>query len=92
MWTISGLSGIGVTGSNGLLAANYYARISTTDASGVVSLSTINITGFSITDNGGTIQCIDQADNSVQGMATISVGESLAYREVVYNRTSLELS
>ena len=93
VWTISGLSGISsVTGSNGLLAANYYARISTTDTSGVASPSTITISGFSTTDDGGNIQCINLADSSVQGMASISIGESLAFREVIYNGNSLVLS
>ena len=78
LWTISGLSGISATSSNGLGVANYNPRITTTDASGVSSPSTITITGFNISDDGGTIQCIDQADNSVQGMASISVGENLA--------------
>ena len=74
-WTISGLSGIRVTGGNGLLAANNSPRITTTDTSGITQSSTITITGFTTADNEGTIQCIEQANSSVQGMASISVGE-----------------
>ena len=78
-WTIRGLSGISVTRANGLSAANN-PRITTTDTSGVTQSSTITITGFTTADNGGTIQCINFADNSVQGMASILVGERLVYR------------
>ena len=78
LWTISGLSGISVTRDTGLSAANN-VRITTTDTSGLTQSSTITITGFTTADNGGTIQCIDLADNSVQGMANISVGENVAY-------------
>ena len=75
-WTISGLSGISVTRESGLLAASH-SRITTTDTDGGTTSSTITITGFTTADNGGTIQCINVNDNSVQGMASISVGESL---------------
>ena len=73
-WTIGGLSGISVTRDNGLGVANN-PRITTTDTSGATQSSTITITGFTTADKGGTIQCIDLDDNSVQGMASISVGE-----------------
>ena len=73
-WTISGLSGISVTGTSGQIAANNNPRITTTD-SGALPSSTITITWFTTADNGGTIQCINLADGSVQGMASISVGE-----------------
>ena len=79
VWTINGLSGINVVGSTGLSAANSNARITTTDTSGITPSSTITITGFTTSDNGGTIQCIDQNDGSVQGMTSISVGENLTY-------------
>ena len=78
-WTISGLSGISVTRDSGLLAGNH-SRITTTDTSGLTPSSTITFTGFTTADNGGTIQCINLNDNSVQGMASISVGENLACR------------
>ena len=81
-WAIS-LDGISVTHDNGLGVANN-ARITTTDTSGVTQSSTITITGFTTADNGGTIRCIDQADNSNQGTASISVGERSTYREVVH--------
>ena len=73
-WTISGLSGISITRNNGQSAADNHTRITTTN-SGNLSSSTITITGFSTADNGGTIQCINLADNNVQGMASILVGE-----------------
>ena len=73
-WTISGLSGISATENSGLSADNNNARITTTN-SGVTPSSTITITGFNTADNGGTIQCINLEDGSVQGMASISVGE-----------------
>ena len=75
LWTISGLSGINVTRESGLFAANNNPRITTTDSSGITQSSTITITGFNASDNGGNIQCINLADRSVQGMASISVGE-----------------
>ena len=81
-WNISGLSGISVTRDSGLSIANSNARITTTDTSGLTQSSTITITGFFTSDNGGAIQRIEQADNSAQGMSTVSVGERLAYREV----------
>ena len=56
------------------IAASNNSRITTTDR-GVTPSSTITITEFPTADNGGTIQCIDLVDNSVQGMASISVGE-----------------
>ena len=83
LWTISGLSGISVTANTGQLAANSTSRITTTDTSGITQSSTITITGFTTADNGGTIQCINLDDGSVQGMASILVGKNLAYREVV---------
>ena len=78
MWTISGLTGISVTRQSGIITANTSsARITTTDTMGVAPTSTITITGFTTADNGGTIQCIDLNNpGSVQGMASISVGES----------------
>ena len=64
------------------IAANN-TRITTTD-SGIPISSIITITGFTTADDGGTIQCINLAGPSVQGMAGISVGENLTYREVVH--------
>ena len=83
LWTINGLSGISATRNTGLVVATYNPRITTTDTSGLTQSSIITITGFTTSDNGGTIQCIDLANGSVQGMASISVGENSAYREVV---------
>ena len=61
------------------------ARITTTDTSGTTPSSTITITGFTTSDNGGTIQCINLADGSVQGIASISVGEWIFDRIHRYN-------
>ena len=82
-WTISGLSEISITRDSGLGIAINNVRITTTDTSGITQSSTITITGFTTADNGATIQCINLNDGSVQGMASISVGENSAYREVV---------
>ena len=83
MWTISGLGRISVIGNIGLLAASSNARITTTDTSGITPSSTITITGFTMKDNGGTIQCINLADGKVQGKATISIGASMYYSRPV---------
>ena len=40
-----------------------------------IGVSDITISGFSVSDNGGTIQCINLEDDSVQGVARISVGK-----------------
>ena len=78
LWTISGLSSISVIRESGLSVANTSgSRVTTTDTSGVTQSSTITITGFTTADHGGTIQCINLVDSSVQGMASISVGEWL---------------
>ena len=82
-WTIIGLRGITATKSTGLLTANNNPRITTTDVRGITPSSTITITGFTAADNGGTIQCIELADNSVQGKATISIGTSMFYSRAV---------
>ena len=55
VWTISGLSGICVTGTTEQFAANNNSRITTTDTSGLTQSSTITITGFTTSDNGGTV-------------------------------------
>ena len=74
LWTISGLSGISVAQISGLGVANNNPRV-TTDTISTTPTSNITITGFTTSDNGGTIQCINLDDGSVQGMASISVGE-----------------
>ena len=92
VWTISGLSGISVTGNSGQLAANNNPRITTNDTSGITQSSTITITGFTAADNGGTIQCIELTDNSVQGTATISIGTSMFYSRAVLPRIIIVLT
>ena len=83
MWTISGLSGISVTGNIGLLAAYNNPRITTTDTRGITSSSTITITGFTTADNRGAIHCINLDDGKVQGTAIISIGTSVYYSRAV---------
>ena len=74
-WNVSGLSGIiMVTTGSGFNLANANNRISTNDTSITLS-STITITGFSTSDSGGTVQCVNQVNNDVQGLANILVGE-----------------
>ena len=79
VWTITGLSGISVTGNIGLLAAYNNPRITTTDTRGITPSSTITITGFTTADNRGTIHCINLDDGKVQGTAIISIGTSTYY-------------
>ena len=76
-WNIAGLSGISMGPFRARPAARNNPRITSNDTGGnsQVGVSVITISGFSISDNGGNIQCINMDDNSVQGMATISVGE-----------------
>ena len=92
VWTISGLSGIRVTNVSGLSAADNNPRITATDSSGVTQSSTITIIGFTAADNGGTIQCIELSDNSVQGTATISIGTFMFYSGAVLPRIIVVLT
>ena len=73
-WTIRGLSDIAIINNNGLAASSLNSRITTNDKSNVTQSSTITITGFNTTDNGGTIQCINLEDGSIRGIATTSIG------------------
>ena len=79
-WNIAGLSGINTPGPFMARAeANRVLndRFSSTDQGGnsQTAMSVITISGFSISDNGGIIQCVNIMTNSTRGMATISVGE-----------------
>ena len=91
-WTICGLSGISVRGNSGQLAANSNPRITTNDTSAITPFSTITIIGFTAADNGGTIQCIELADNSVQGTATVSIGTFMFYSRAVLPRIIVVLT
>ena len=84
VWTITGLRGITATKSTGLSAANNNPRITTTDTSGLTPFSTITITGFNTSDNGGAIQCIELADGSVHGKTNISIGTAMYYFRAAY--------
>ena len=69
-----GLVNINAVGSNGVVTADNNPRISTSTG-GNVPISTITIADFTMSDNGGTVQCINTDDSSEQGTATIAVGE-----------------
>ena len=81
-WTITGLSGITGVQTTGQGAANSNARIITTDTRGIIRSSTITITGFTTTDYGGMVQCIDLVYISLQGTANVSVGECTCFAAV----------
>ena len=78
-WTTSGLSGISPGPFRARPAAIDNPRITSTDTGGdtQTDVSSITISGFSRSDNGGTIQCVNAQNNTVRGMASISVGEWL---------------
>ena len=68
-WTIT-LDDITATEDSGKeVGKTHSGRISTSDTSGVTKSSTITITGFTTADDGGTIQCINLDDGSLQGVA-----------------------
>ena len=77
-WNIAGLSGINIPGPFLVRnAAMGNSRINTNDTGNErqTVVSFITISGFSISDNGGIIQCVNMENNNTKGMATISVGE-----------------
>ena len=78
-WTTSGLSGISPGPFRARVEAMTNPRITSTDTGDVAqdSMSSIAISGFSRSDNKGTIQCINAENSNVLGMASISVGEWL---------------
>ena len=78
-WTTSGLSGISRGPFRARVEARTNSRITSPDTGDTsqVGESRITISGFSRSDNGGTIQCINAENNNVRGMASISVGERL---------------
>ena len=78
-WTTSGLRGISRGPFLARTEAIYHSRMKSPDTGGdtQVGMSRIVIFEFSISDNGGTIRCINAENNNVRGMASISVGEWL---------------
>ena len=81
-WNIAGLSGINIPGP--FLARNAAmrnSRITSTDTGSEVQVgvSVITISGFSASDNGGIIQCVNMNNNKTKGVATISVGECVCW-------------
>ena len=79
-WTTSGLKGINRGPFRARVAAIRNPRIaSLDDGDGAqVGVSRITISGFSRSDNGGTIHCVNAENNNVRGTASISVGEWLS--------------
>ena len=78
-WTTSGLRGISPGPFRARVEAGTNPRITSTDTGDGVqfSVSVITISGFSRSDNGGIIQCINANNSNVLGIASISVGEWL---------------
>ena len=78
-WTTSGLRGIIQGPFRARNEAMTNPRIASPDTGDGAqsSMSSITISGFSRSDNGGTIRCINAENNNVRGMASISVGEWL---------------
>ena len=78
-WTTSGLKGISPGPFLARTEAIRHARMTSTDMGDTTQtkMSSITISGFSRSDNGGTIQCVNANNSNVRGMASISVGEWL---------------
>ena len=79
-WNIAGLSGINIPGP--FLARteanrDFNDRFTSKDDGddSQTMFSDISISGFSTSDNGGIIQCVNMDNNETRGMATVSVGE-----------------
>ena len=78
-WTTSGLREIRRGPFLARTEALGNGRITSPDSGDFqTSVSRITISGFSRSDNGGIIQCINANSSNVRGMASISVGEWLA--------------
>ena len=93
-WNISGLSGINTPGPfNARTEANrdFEDRFTSNDTGGMrqTIVSVITISGFSISDNGGIIQCVNMNNNRTKGMANISVGEQVC---CIYRKFNVCLS
>ena len=80
-WTLRGLPGRNAEKNAGISLANYFSNITTTDTSSSTHPTSINITRFSMADNGGVVECVDQGSGRVEAIATIVVGESLMYTQ-----------
>ena len=76
-WTTSGLRGISRGPFRARNEAEGNPRIESTDTGETSQgdMSDITISGFSRSDNGGTIQCVVANSSNVRGIASISVGE-----------------
>ena len=85
-WTITGLRDIDISGP--FLARteaheNSKGRISINDTGEKtrVGMSNLTISGFTVSDEGGIVKCVNMKDNSIIGMAHISICECVC---VVY--------
>ena len=78
-WTTSGLSGIGRGPFRARNEAMTNSRVTSPDKGDTsqTEMSSITIFGFSKSDNGGTIQCVNARNSNVRGTAIISVGKWL---------------
>ena len=79
-WTIKGLIGIDIAGP--FLARteaheNSKGRISTNDTGErpQEGMSNLTISGFTVSDKGGIIECVNANENSIIGMANITICE-----------------
>ena len=75
-WTLRGLPGRNAEKNTGVNLASYYSNLTTADTNSYTYPTSINITGFSMADNGGVVECVDQNSDRVEAIATIVVGES----------------
>ena len=83
VWTVTGLSGIIAMRTSGVKAASSNNRITTTDPSENIQVSTIIISGFTTADEGGTVQCIESTFSLFLGssVATIHIESGGNYIE-----------
>ena len=84
-WNITGLNGINVPGPFNARTEHLrdlHDRFSSNDTGGIrqTRVSVITISRFSLSDNGGIIQCVNMDNNSTRGIAIISVGEAVGYK------------
>ena len=86
-WRINGLSNISAVGGNGITVANNNIRVTTTTG-GNVPTSTITIDNFDMRDDGGTVQCINTDDDTIQGTATI--GEKFCLELMISSESILD--
>ena len=79
-WTIEKLNNIDILGpflARTEARKNPDGRISTTDTGEYTQkgMSNLTISGFTVSDEGGIIKCVNANDNSIIGMANITICE-----------------